>query len=231
MVNIRQQKNCDACEIKCELVKSLNNREYNSSDSFKRDIVYKKGETIFKQSSYISHIAFVRSGLIKIVAEGANNKNFIVKFIEGGQYIGLEYLFNKNYINFTATVVKNSDICLIDKEKLSELVLNNNELTMSIFNLLSADNRFLTKRLNVMGTKQLHGRLATAILNLTAGKWHKENVFPSVTKKELAEYSGMSPESLMRLLNEFKLDRIVLANGKDIKINDYDILVKLSQIG
>ena len=80
MVNIHQQRSCEVCMNECKVFHSLNSDECNTFNSIKRDIAYKKGETIFKQSSFISHIAFIRSGLVKIVSEGFNNKNLIVKF-------------------------------------------------------------------------------------------------------------------------------------------------------
>ena len=52
-----------------------------------------------------------------------------------------------------------------------------------------------------------------------------------MTRKELAELSSMSMENAVRILSEFKSDKIIEIKGKKIKILQYDILKKLSDIG
>ena len=110
-------------------------------------------------------------------------------------------------------------------------MLNNKGLEKQIVNTISNDTGILYQKITSLGTKQLHGRLATTILSLSEKEFAEEKIFNYLTKRELAEFSGMSVESLMRLLNELKSDRIIIQEGKNIIINDYDILVKLSQVG
>ncbi len=222
---------CKTCEFDCSNHNDLNSSELDLLMSAKREITYKKGETIFKQSSYISHIVYVRSGLVKVFTEGYNDKNIILRFVKKGAYIGLPFLFNNNYSYFTATAINNVELCLIEKNVFAKLMLNNKGLEKQIVNTISNDTGILYQKITSLGTKQLHGRLATTILSLSEKEFAEEKIFNYLTKKELAEFSGMSVESLMRLLNELKSDRIIIQEGKNIIINDYDILVKLSQVG
>lgn len=222
---------CKTCTFDCSNHDDLSTSEINLLASGRREITYKKGETIFKQSTYISHIVYVRSGIIKVFTEGYNDKNIILRFVKKGEYIGLPFLFNNNYSYFTATALNNVELCLIEKNIFAELVLNNLVLEKQIINTISKDTGILYKKITSLGTKQLHGRLAAAILALTGEDFNDEDIFSYLTKRELAEFSGMSVESLMRLLNELKSDRIIIQEGKRLIINDFDILVKLSQIG
>lgn len=222
---------CDSCTENCLNPVYMNKVGQSNLSDQRRFITYKKGETIYKQATYISHIVFVRSGLVKIFTEGKNGKNIILRVIQEGEYIGLPFLYNDNYAFFSATAIKETNLCMIEKNLFSELVSNNEELRSKIVNLISKDIGILYEKMTTLGTKQLHGRLATAILELSDNKKHEDNLYAVLTKKELAEFSGMSPESLMRLLNEFKADKIIISEGKKIIINDYEMLVKLSQIG
>ena len=222
---------CETCEFDCSNHKRMTNSELDMLVSAKRNIAYKKGETIFKQSTYISHIVYVRSGLVKVFTEGYNDKNIILRFVKKGEYIGLPFLFNNNYSYFTASAVNKVELCLIEKNVFSELVLNNQDLKKQVVNIISIDTGRLYQKITSLGTKQLHGRLAAAMLELSEAEFQEENIFSYLTKKELAEFSGMSVESLMRLMSELKSDRIIIQKGKNIIINDYDLLVKLSQVG
>ena len=183
--------NCEDCKFNCSNHNSLNKNELNTLNNAKRNIVYKKGETIFKQSTYISHIVYIRSGLIKVLTEGYHNKNIILNFVGKGQYLGLPFLFNDNYSYYTATVIKDVELCLIEKSFFANLVLNNKKLNKQILNIISLDANVLYNKISSLGTKQLHGRLAAAILTLSEPEYFEENIFLYLTKKELAEFAGM----------------------------------------
>ncbi len=222
---------CETCDFDCSNHMNLNDSEIDILAGARRDISYKKGETIFKQSTYISHIVYVRFGLVKVFTEGYNDKNIILRFVKKGEYIGLPFLFNNNYSYYTATAINNVEVCLIEKNIFAKLVLNNQDLKKQIINTISEDTGILYQKVTSLGTKQLHGRLASTILELSKKEFEDEDVFNHLTKRELAEFSGMSIESLMRLLNELKSDRIIIQEGKNIIVNDKDILMKLSQVG
>ncbi len=53
----------------------------------------------------------------------------------------------------------------------------------------------------------------------------------NITRKELAELSGMSTESVIRMLKKFKDDKIIAMDEKIINIIDYDKLFQISRFG
>lgn len=217
------EKNCDPF--------ALNNDELVVLSNNRRTINYNKNETIFKQSTYSSHVVYVQSGLVKLFTEGQNGKNVILRFISKGEFIGLPFLFNNNYVYYSATAIKDTSVCMIEKNIYAKLAYSNPSLCQKIINLIAMDTGILYEKMTTLGTKQLHGRLANAILELSDDKLIAEDIYSYITKKELAEFSGMSAESLMRLLNEFKADKIINTVGKRIEINDFEMLSKLSQLG
>jgi len=222
---------CNNCNFAC--INFLSENEFGLEKLFnaKRTIIYKKSETIFKQSTFVSHIAFIRSGIVKIITEGHNEKVVILKFLTKNNFIGLPFIFNNNYSFYTATAVSNVELCLIEKNEFANFILNDNKLKKNILNIISNNTAILYDKISSLGTKQLHGRLASAILELSKSDYREENIFTYITKKELAEYTGMSVESVMRLLTELKSDKIIVQKKKEIVINDYNMLSKLSEIG
>ena len=53
----------------------------------------------------------------------------------------------------------------------------------------------------------------------------------NLSRKELAELTGMSTESVIRMLKKFKDDGIIEMNGKTVNIANYDLLLKISEYG
>ena len=59
-------------------------------------VVFQEREVIFRQDTPVSHVLFVKSGLVKIYKEGRNKRNFILKIASPGEYIGLMSVFGNS---------------------------------------------------------------------------------------------------------------------------------------
>ena len=52
-----------------------------------------------------------------------------------------------------------------------------------------------------------------------------------LSRKELAELTGLTPESVIRILSKFKSDNVIGIEGKTFKILDKDKLQQISEYG
>jgi CRP/FNR family transcriptional regulator len=52
-----------------------------------------------------------------------------------------------------------------------------------------------------------------------------------LSRKELAELSGMSAETVVRMLKKFNDDGLIALDGKNIQLKDYSRLKKISESG
>ena len=73
--------------------------------------------------------------------------------------------------------------------------------------------------------------MADILLCLAERIFKKEEFELNLSRKELAELTGMSTESVIRMLKKFKDDGIIELTGKRIKIANYDLLRKISEYG
>ncbi len=231
MSELSQQVSCYQCPHKCRYIGNLSHSEVEFLNENKREVNYKKGETIVKQHTFVSHVIFVRKGLVKFYIEGTNGKNIIVHFTKANEFIGLSSLQGNNQHNFSAVALKATGVCLIEKSAINLLVDSNPSYARGVIDWYSSNYTMLLNKLVIIGTKQLHGRLAEAILLLSQGELANENIFNHITRREFAELSAMSLESMLRLLNELKNDKIINIDKKQVLINDIELLKRLSRIG
>jgi CRP/FNR family transcriptional regulator len=77
----------------------------------------------------------------------------------------------------------------------------------------------------------MSGRLAEALLYLSQEKFKEESIYEYITRRDVADLSGMSIESMNKVLNEFKSKSLIETEGKVIKILDYYTLTKISTYG
>jgi CRP/FNR family transcriptional regulator len=193
-------------------------------------ISYRKKETIIKQYSHSTHVLYLKSGLVKIFTERRNEKNIILNIVTPGSFIGITNL-NNEVNNFSAIALRESEICILDKETFLSIMSKSISFNNHIFELNSKLTAYLIDKISSLGTKQMHGRLADVILYLCNPEYEEHSIFESITRKDIAEMSGMSSESAIRLLTEFKNDGLIKTNGKQVEINNFELMLRLSEIG
>ena len=74
--------------------------------------------------------------------------------------------------------------------------------------------------------KQMNGRLAETLLYIDSIKEEKEEIFQLLSRKDLADFAGISTESTVKLLKTFEKDGLIELHEKDIKIVNMMPLMK-----
>jgi CRP/FNR family transcriptional regulator len=79
--------------------------------------------------------------------------------------------------------------------------------------------------------KQMNGRLADALLYIDSIKNEKAEIFQLLSRKDLADFAGISTESTVKLLKLFEKDKLIVLNEKDIRILNQSALIEISRRG
>ena len=79
--------------------------------------------------------------------------------------------------------------------------------------------------------KQMNGRMADALLYIDSLKNEKAEIFQLLSRKDLADFAGISTESTVKLLKMFEKDGLIVLNEKDLRIVKYDALREISRKG
>ena len=79
--------------------------------------------------------------------------------------------------------------------------------------------------------QQLPGKIAEVLLYFSEKIYKSEEFSLPLNRRELAELAGTTKESFIRTLTEFRNDRIINLDGKNVKIISIEILKVLSKVG
>jgi CRP/FNR family transcriptional regulator len=209
----------------------LSNEELLLLEKNRLEVNYKKGETICKQGTFASHIMYICKGLVKIYVENENG-SLILKILPQGNLIGLSSLYDGNNIfQYTATTYQDSVIRLIDINVFRQLLKQNAEFSSEVINILCENSIQTYGRFFCFTQKQSYGRMADILLCL-ACRIFKSNEFElNLTRKELAELTGLSTERVIRIIKKLKEDGVISIEGKVFKIIDTSKLEQISEKG
>jgi CRP/FNR family transcriptional regulator len=73
--------------------------------------------------------------------------------------------------------------------------------------------------------------MADTLLYIDSLKNEKAEIFQLLSRKDLADFAGISTESTVKLLKMFEKDGLIKLNEKDLKIVNYDSLREISRRG
>jgi CRP/FNR family transcriptional regulator len=210
---------------------SLSEEEALLLESNKKHVKFKKGETIVKQGAFASHIIFLESGLTKVYLEG-NQNDLILKIVAENNFLALSSVFdgNDSFI-YSASAYIDSVATLISVDVFKQLVRSNVLFSNQIISRLNMNTAQIYGRIYCITRKQSHGRVADILLCLSESVFKTREFKLSISRNDLADLTGLSSESVIKIFKEFKADRIIDVNGKNIKVLDFNRLQKISNYG
>lgn len=200
-------------------------------DESKVELDYAVGDSIIKQGSYVAQILFVKKGLVKTVIEEKNKKSTILKIVGPGNFIALPVLGGHKKYPMSVVSLSDSVLCLINKDAMQKLIKTNTNLANEIIGKYSEDYLFLYSKISTLSMRNSHGKLATALMYLDNDEFKNSNIFEYITRKDLADLASVSLESVNKILQELKSDRIIEIENRNISILQPELLRTLSFIG
>jgi CRP-like cAMP-binding protein len=222
--------NCIDCKCKSPIFSKLTEEELVLVNKHRYEVTYKPGEIIFKQGTPSPHFVCMTKGLAKVYIEGFG-KNLILNLVRPVEYIfgpGV-YVDNRHY--YSAAAVEESAACLVDVNIFKELIRKNPDFADEFIKRVSMQAIFNFDQMISLTQKQMHGRIADVLFYLSE-KIYEGNPFElTISRQDLADLSGMSKESAIRILKEFKDEGIVSVDGNKVDIINIKQLRKISERG
>lgn len=222
---------CTISSHPCKCFEKLTPDEQQYLDDNSVTISYKKKEIICKQGSFVSHVMFVEEGLTKVFLDDGEN-SLVLKIIPGGNLLGLASLSEENNTyQYSAMAYVDTTIKQIDVRVFRELLAKNSNFSREVIDILSANSIQIYGRFFCLTHKQAYGRLADILLCLSDRVFKNPEFELPLSRKELAELSGMSSETVIRMLKKFNDEGLISMVGKSFKMMDPVRLKRISETG
>jgi CRP-like cAMP-binding protein len=219
------------CDITAPCFQNLLPDEADMIRSTKTQVLFRKGDTITKQGAFASYVLFIIKGYAKQYLEGNDGKSYNLSILLPGEFIGLSAVFNENIFSYSSTAITDCQVCLVEKETIAKLIRSNGSFGFNIIKRYCQQNSGLLTTISGLVYKQMNGRLADVLLYIDSLKTEDISVFQLLSRKDLAEFAGISMESAVKLLKNFEKDGLIELHEKDIKIMNYDLLIEISKKG
>jgi CRP/FNR family transcriptional regulator len=219
------------CDIQAPCFQNLSPEEVELVRASKTQVLFRKGDNLTKQGAFASYVLFIIKGLAKQYLEGDGTKNYNLRIIKPGDFLGLSAVFSENTFNYSAIALTDCHVFLVEKEAIAKVAKQNGIFGFSIIKRYCEQNTNLLNTVRNLMYKQMNGRMADTLLYIDSLKNEKAEIFQLLSRKDLADFAGISTESTVKLLKTFEKDGLIVLNEKDIKIVNQAALLEISRRG
>lgn len=231
---MKDRPECSTCRVfKKSYFSILENEDLENLRFEKSSSFYKTGQLVFHEDSRAVGVYCLHSGKVKLYKAGHDGKEQIVRFVTPGELFGYRSVTGTRHYLSSAEAIEDSIVCFINTNAFSELLEKYPEITKK---LLIALGRILNEaedRMISIAQKPVRERLAEALLNL-CHKFHpegcKDENILNLSREDLANIVGSATETIIRLLSEFREEKLIAIEGRRIILKDVRKLKRIANI-
>src|ERR1035437_4288618 len=219
------------CDIQAPCFQMLLPEEAEVVRSSKTQVLFRKDDNLTKQGAFASYILFIIDGFAKQYLEGDGIKNYNLRIIKPGEFVGLSVVFSESTFNYSSVALTDCHVFLIVKQAISKVIKQNGMFGFNIIKRYCEQNTNLINTVRNLMYKQMNGRMADTLLYIDSLKNEKPEIFQLLSRKDLADFAGISTESAVKLLKTFEKDGLIKLKEKDIQIINLNELLEISRKG
>lgn len=225
-INIRQKKYASTADgfdtLVLDASKILNLGDLGRG---KKTIVLKKKSVLFGDGDTPTSVFLVKSGEIKVSRLHQDGKELITNVYLPDDFFGFEAVLGNGVYNESAVAMAESEVIVIPKEDFLALLLGNPDVSAVFISMLCRKVAAKESELLNLAYSSIRQRTAAALLKVNERK--DTNGFVNISREDLARMVGTASESVIRVLAEFKDEKIVSVDGTRLKVESPERLEKV----
>lgn len=192
---------------------------------------YKKGQIIFHEGGTPAGIFCMNSGVVKLVRTNNDGKEQILRFAQTGDIMGFRAVIADEALVASAICVEDANVCFIPSKIFMDLIDTVPAISKDLLKSICHDLGVTEERVQSLAQKSVRERLAETLLflNATFNDSNEDIIHITLPREDIANIVGTATETVIRLLSEFKQDKLIEVEGKKIKLLDKEKLNKISR--
>jgi CRP-like cAMP-binding protein/ActR/RegA family two-component response regulator len=185
----------------------------------------KKNQVIYYDGDKGHGLFIVLSGKIKTTKLADDGRELMTGIYNTDDYLGINAMLANEPYTDTATALEDSQLCLIPKEQLDNLISQYPDIAREFIRILANDIRDKEDQLLQLAYNSVRKRMASALIRLYKQRNNSDGI--KISREDLAALAGMASETVSRTLSDFKDEGLIEKKGSLITILDENRLAKM----
>ncbi len=179
---------------------------------------YAKKATIYTEGDKPSSIFFIESGEVKAFKFHADGKELITDLYKKGDFFGFEPILENRDYEDSATALQDSSVIVIPRIDFLTLLYSQRDVAASFISLLSR--KVAAKEAQLLNLAYSSVRQRTAEALLKTSKFNDGDSKIHISREDLSKMVGTATESVIRVLSDFKDEKLIEIESGKVRILD-----------
>lgn len=219
------------CDLeKCFLCQNAAPEWREAINLHKKNLKFKKGETIFREGDAVKGIYFVYSGTAKVHKSWGDEKELIIRFAANGAILGHRGLGRKMTYSVSATAIEPLVVCFVGLDFFTASLKANNTFAYQLMVFFAEELDESERKMRNLAHMPVKGRLAQALITLQEqfGKSEAGYINLELSRHDLASFAAATYETVFREIKILLKEQVIEVIDKKIKITDTERLLQLA---
>jgi CRP-like cAMP-binding protein len=193
---------------------------------------YEKGDTVFAEGDPPHHLVTIASGRVKVVKTLPSGKEIILEIFGPGDPVGAVVAFEGRPYPASAVAIEPSSCILVRRTELFSLIDHHPGFARALLSGMALRIVELTRRIPEVAGGRVETRFAHLFLKLAdrLGQPRGEARFVpmALTRQELADLTGTTPETCIRVMSRWGKEGLVTTERDGFLVHDRAALERLA---
>lgn len=225
---------CGTCPHRARtVVCDLSGGDLAEFEAIKHSLQFQPHQTVFYEGHACWGLYLLCAGKVKLTRSSARGQRQIVGILGRGELIEKHAFRDHALHEATCETLEPSQICVIDKARYLAFIQRNPAQAIKLIQLLSNELGMRMDQLDEFTFKTARERLAGLLLEMSSrfGTTDHDGTFVGIPLKreEVAEMAGITVETAIRMLSEFRDEKLIKLDGRSITLLNVERLAKIAR--
>ena len=162
-----------------------------------------RGTQLYGAGEVNPYLRIIHTGSVKIYRIAESGHEQVIRVLGAGDFFGEKALISPRPADHFAVTLAESEVCSLNHDDIRDYLMRYPSVAYTMLETLSARLESTEDQVSALTGEDAGSRVAAYLLGL-ADEYHRNSFELPITKKDVASYLGVTPETLSRKLAGFE---------------------------
>jgi len=203
---------CEGCEVRDKAVCGvLDCTDLASFKNLGRTVTLSPGQVLFHEGDPVTRVFTLTRGTLKLYNLLADGRRHVTGFVHPGGFLGIS--MDEEHV-FSAEALDDAQLCWFPRSRFDGFVDKHSPMERELYRMAAHELASAHQQMVLLGRKTATERLASFLVVL-AGRGANRFVRLPMSRSDIADYLGLTKETVSRVLSAFRRDRLIRLQAID----------------
>lgn len=193
----------EALVARVPIFSGLNHEQISEIASRVKPRIVPRNEQLYGAGEINPYLRIIHTGTVKVYRITESGHEQVIRVLGAGDFLGEKALISPRASDHFAVTLTEAEVCSLDHHDIRDYLLRYPSVAFTMLETLSARLESTEDQVSTMAGEDAASRVAAYLVGL-AEELKRSSIALPITKKDVASFLGLTPETLSRKLATFE---------------------------